>query len=100
VLGRIGDRAGHCHGKDVSFAQDKLAVNGLLDRRWPRPPEDMPWNFSVVGRGKDPAWWGAFVRELVARGRVNTIAIEHEDPFVPAEDGVGEAAAVLSAGLK
>ena len=40
------------------------------------------------------------MRELVARGRVNTIAIEHEDPFVPAEDGVGEAAAVLSAGLK
>jgi sugar phosphate isomerase/epimerase len=99
VLASVGDRAGHCHGKDVSFAKDKLAVNGLLDRRWPRPPEEMPWNFSVVGRGKDPAWWAAFVRELVARGRVNTVAIEHEDPFVPAEEGIAEAAAVLAAGL-
>jgi hypothetical protein len=60
----------------------------------------MPWNFSVVGRGKDPAWWDTFVRRLVAGGRVNTIAIEHEDPFVPAETGIGEAAAVLAAALR
>lgn len=100
VVASIGDRAGHCHGKDVSFAKDKLAVNGLLDRRWPRPPEEMPWNFAVVGRGKDPAWWEGFVRQLVAAGRVHTIAIEHEDPFVPAGEGVAEAAAVLSAGLR
>ena len=53
----------------------------------------------MVGRGKAPAWWEAFVRELVAGGRVNTIAIEHEDPFVLAEQGIGEAAAVLSAAL-
>lgn len=100
VVASIGDRAGHCHGKDVSFAKDKLAVNGLLDRRWPRPPEEMPWNFAVVGRGKNPAWWEGFVRQLAAAGGVNTIAIEHEDPFVPAEEGVAEAAAVLSAGLR
>jgi sugar phosphate isomerase/epimerase len=100
VVASIGARAGHCHGKDVSFAKDKLAVNGLLDRRWPRPPEEMPWNFAVVGRGKDPAWWEGFVRQLVATGGVNTIAIEHEDPFVPPEEGVAEAAAVLSAGLR
>ena len=51
VVTEIGDRAGHCHGKDVVFSKDKLALNGLLDRRWPRPPEAMPWNFAVVGRG-------------------------------------------------
>jgi sugar phosphate isomerase/epimerase len=97
VLAGIGDRAGHCHGKDVVFAQDNLAVNGLLDRRWPRPPEAMPWNFAVVGRGKDQAWWKGFARELVGRGKVHTVAIEHEDPFVPPEEGINEAAAVLSA---
>jgi sugar phosphate isomerase/epimerase len=83
----------------VVFARNNLAVNGLLDRRWPRPPEDMPWNFAVVGRGKDPAWWRAFVHELIARGRVHTLAIEHEDPFVPAEEGILEAASVLGAAL-
>jgi sugar phosphate isomerase/epimerase len=99
VVTRIGDRCGHCHGKDVVFAREQLAVNGLLDRRWPRPPEEMPWNFAVVGRGRDQAWWNEFVRELAARGRVNTLAIEHEDPFVAPEAGIVEAASVLAAAL-
>ncbi|HMJ38548.1 MAG TPA: sugar phosphate isomerase/epimerase, partial [Verrucomicrobiae bacterium] len=59
------------------------------------------WNFAVVGRGKDQAWWNAFVRELVARSlRVQTLAIEHEDPFVAPEDGIREAAATLSTALE
>jgi sugar phosphate isomerase/epimerase len=100
VVRRIGDRCGHCHGKDVVFAKDHLAVNGLLDRRWPRPPEEMPWNFAVVGRGKDQAWWNTFVHELVACGRVHTLAIEHEDPFVEPEAGIAEAASVLATALR
>ncbi len=34
-----------------------LAFNGMLDHRWPTSPELMPWNFSVLGRGHDLAWW-------------------------------------------
>ena len=96
VVEHLGARAGHCHGKDVAFSPGNLALNGLLDRRWPRPPESMPWNFAVVGRGRDEAWWTRFVGALGASSRVHTIAIEHEDPFVPAAAGVKEAAAVLS----
>jgi sugar phosphate isomerase/epimerase len=96
VVAALGSRVGHCHGKDVVFAADKLALNGLLDRRWPRPPEAMPWNFAVVGRGKGPAWWTEFVAGLATHGRVHTIAIEHEDPFVASEEGIREAAALLS----
>jgi sugar phosphate isomerase/epimerase len=96
VVAALGARVGHCHGKDVVFAADKLAINGLLDRRWPRPPEAMPWNFAVVGRGKGAEWWAEFVAGLAAHGRVHTIAIEHEDPFLSPEEGIGEAAAVLS----
>ena len=55
VAAALGDRVGHCHGKDVAFSHDNLAINGLLDRRWPRPPQEMPWNFAVVGRGRDAA---------------------------------------------
>jgi sugar phosphate isomerase/epimerase len=98
VVEAIGDAIGHCHGKDVVFASQNLALNGLLDRRWPRPPEAMPWNFAVVGRGRDAAWWRTFVAALAGSGRLNTIAIEHEDPFVPAELGIPEAAAVLASG--
>jgi hypothetical protein len=30
-----------------------LRVDGLLDRRWPNPAEQMPWTFAVPGRGHD-----------------------------------------------
>jgi sugar phosphate isomerase/epimerase len=99
VVEHLGERAGHCHGKDVVFSAQNLALNGLLDRRWPRPPEAMPWNFAVVGRGRDEQWWTRFVARLVGGGRVRSIAIEHEDPFVPAEIGVKEAADVLTRAL-
>jgi sugar phosphate isomerase/epimerase len=100
VVDHIGPRIGHCHGKDVVFSAANLALNGLLDRRWPRPPEAMPWNFAVVGRGRDDQWWTHLVARVVAEGSVNTIAIEHEDPFVPAEVGVVEAASVLARAIK
>jgi sugar phosphate isomerase/epimerase len=99
VAAALGDHAGHCHGKDVVFMPDNLAVNGLLDRRWPRPPDAMPWNFAVVGRGRDADWWSSFVADLGAHGRVHTIAIEHEDPFVAAEVGISQAAALLSSAV-
>jgi sugar phosphate isomerase/epimerase len=100
VVAALGKRAGHCHGKDVAFSPENLAINGLLDRRWPRPPDAMPWNFAVVGRGKDREWWTGFIADLAAHGRVNTIAIEHEDPFVEAEPGINEAATLLSSALE
>lgn len=96
VVDHLGARAGHSHGKDVTFSAENLALNGLLDRRWPLPPEAMPWNFAVVGRGRNEEWWTRFVAALCAKGRLQTIAIEHEDPFVPAEAGVKAAAGVLA----
>ena len=100
VVEHIGKRIGHCHGKDVAFSAPNLALNGLLDRRWPRPPEAMPWNFAVVGRGHSDEWWTRFVAMVVAHGSVHTFAIEHEDPFVGAEVGVGEAASVLARAVR
>jgi sugar phosphate isomerase/epimerase len=99
VAKHLGPRVGHCHGKDVAFLPRNLAVNGLLDRRWPRPAESMPWNFAVVGRGRDAEWWSSFAAAIRAGGRVRTMAIEHEDPFVPAEVGIPEAAGVLAHAL-
>jgi hypothetical protein len=59
----------------------------------------MPWNFAVVGRGRDAMWWSSFAAAVRAGGRVHTVAIEHEDPFVPAEVGIVEAAGVLAHAL-
>jgi sugar phosphate isomerase/epimerase len=96
VVQRLGARIGHAHGKDVVFRAEKLALNGLLDHRWPAPAAEMPWNFAVVGRGHDLAWWRALLADLAAAGRVRTIAIEHEDPFVAPEIGIQQAARLLA----
>jgi sugar phosphate isomerase/epimerase len=98
VAEALGDRVGHAHGKDTVFHADSLALNGLLDRRWPEPAAEMPWTFAVPGRGHDLAWWTGLVRAL-AGSRARVVSIEHEDPFVPAETGVPEAARVLRAAI-
>jgi len=99
VAERIRDRIGHVHGKDTSFNADGMALNGLLDHRWPSQPEQMPWNFSVPGRGHDQAWWTGLVERL-AGSPARVISIEHEDPFVPAAVGVPEAARVLATAIR
>lgn len=99
VSRRIAGRIGHAHAKDVVFQDEHLALNGLLDRRWPSQPDKMPWNFATVGRGHDLDWWRAFLAELSAAEGMNVIAIEHEDPFVPPEVGIVEAARLLRAAM-
>jgi sugar phosphate isomerase/epimerase len=53
VAAHLGPLVGHAHGKDTVFHSGSLALNGLLDRRWPNPAEQMPWTFAVPGRGHD-----------------------------------------------
>jgi sugar phosphate isomerase/epimerase len=96
VTRRLAGRIGHAHGKDVVFRAEKLALNGLLDHRWPVPAGEMPWNFAVIGQGHGLPWWQALLTDLTAGGRVKTIAIEHEDPFVAPEIGIPQAARLLA----
>jgi sugar phosphate isomerase/epimerase len=94
IAERIHDRVGHVHGKDTSFNEKHLALNGMLDHRWPSSPESMPWNFSVPGRGHDLAWWSGLMSRLDG-SPARVVSIEHEDPFVQASVGVPEAARLL-----
>lgn len=100
LVRHFGGRIGQVHGKDTRVFPDNVALNGLLDNRWPGRPEDMPWNFATVGRGHDLQWWCRFVRELEAVGFDRVISIEQEDPFVPAEEAVVEAAGQLEAAIQ
>jgi len=94
IARHLRDRVGHVHAKDLAFVAGNVALNGVLDRRWPGDPQLMPWNFATVGRGHDAAWWSGLVEAL--RGApVEAVAIEHEDPLEPAETGVPEAATLL-----
>src|SRR5579859_1838890 len=96
IIDRLGDRIGHAHAKDTVLFPENLALNGLLDNRWPGDPAEMPWNFATVGHGHDRAWWQLFVQALVSTGFEGTLAIEHEDPLVAAEEGIIEGAHLLS----
>jgi sugar phosphate isomerase/epimerase len=98
VAAHLGPLVGHAHGKDTVFHSGSLALNGLLDRRWPNPAEQMPWTFAVPGRGHDLAWWTGLLRAM-AGSSARVISIEHEDPFMPAEEGVPEAARLLRAAI-
>jgi sugar phosphate isomerase/epimerase len=95
IIQAVGGRIGHVHGKDTTLHEKHLALNGMLDNRWPNPPDEMPWNFATVGRGHDEEWWGRFVGLLRDQGFGGTISIEYEDPFVPVEESVLESAQLL-----
>lgn len=95
VIDRLGDRIRHSHAKDTTFNPSVLAVNGVLDNGWPGNPDEMPWNFATVGRGHDAEWWTRFVGALQAVGFDGPLSIECEDPTIPAEESILEAARVL-----
>jgi sugar phosphate isomerase/epimerase len=99
VIRAVGDRIGHAHGKDVLTIPENQALNGMLDSRWPGRPEEMPWNFATLGRGRGLGWWTDFVRTLAEQGFEGTISIEYEDPFVSAEESIVEAARLLAAAM-
>jgi sugar phosphate isomerase/epimerase len=99
VMSELGDRVAHVHAKDVRFNARVLATAGLLDHRWPGPSADTSWTFATVGHGHDAAWWRRFVA-LTETTPVTAIAIEHEDPDVPPEQGVPEAASLLAGALE
>jgi len=94
VAAALGERVGHAHGKDTVFHADSLALNGLLDARWPQPADKMPWTFAVPGHGHDLGWWTELIA-TISGSHAEVISIEHEDPFVPATTGVPEAAKLL-----
>jgi sugar phosphate isomerase/epimerase len=98
IVEKLGTRIGYCHAKDVKFIPANLALNGVMDRRWPNPPEQMPWNFASVGhgQGRDATWWRTFVAAIAKHTQATTLSIEHEDPFVPPMEGIPEAARLLA----
>jgi sugar phosphate isomerase/epimerase len=95
VIGRLGDRVAFVHGKDTLERPENRALNGVMDGRWPGRPEEMPWNFSTVGRGHDGDWWAAFVTALRGAGYDGPVSIEWEDPFVEPEESIRASARVL-----
>jgi sugar phosphate isomerase/epimerase len=100
VIERLGLLIGYAHAKDVRYDPAELALNGLLDSRWPGDPRHIPWDFAAVGRGvNDGGWWRSFASALAAGTSAPFLSIEHEDRLVSPEDGIPGSVAILAAAV-
>jgi sugar phosphate isomerase/epimerase len=96
VIERLGPLIGYAHAKDVRYDSAELALNGLLDSRWPGDPDHIPWDFAAVGHGvHDGGWWRSFASALAAGTRAPFLSIEHEDRLVAPEEGIAGSVAVF-----
>jgi sugar phosphate isomerase/epimerase len=87
AIRRLAGRIGHAHAKDTVLVREQVMVDGLLDRT--------TWRYATVGHGRGVKWWRMFVEELQRAGYDDVLSIEYEDPSVPAEQSVAEAAGLL-----
>jgi sugar phosphate isomerase/epimerase len=98
VIDRLGPLIGHAHAKDVRYHGAELALNGLLDNRWPGDPATIPWDFAAVGFGDhDHSWWAEFNDALATKTSALCFSIEHEDRLHAPEEGVLASASMLAA---
>jgi sugar phosphate isomerase/epimerase len=88
AVSRLAGRIGYAHGKDTVLVPERVAFDGVLDRR--------AWRYATVGHGHGIDWWRLFVEELQRAGYDDVLSIEYEDPTVPAGESVAEAAELLA----
>jgi sugar phosphate isomerase/epimerase len=99
VIAALGEAIGYVHAKDTLIDRTNMALNGILDSRWPGRPAEMPWYFCTMGYGHDAGFWKAFVLKLRAHGYDGVMSIEHEDPLLAPPDGVCKSVRFLEAVL-
>ena len=95
----FGPVVGWCHGKDTTLYPDRIALNGVMDHRFPVDAAWAPWHFSAIGDGHDAATWSRLVAALQAAGHDSVISIEHEDPSLSPEDCITRSVATLKVAL-
>ena len=96
VIDQLGPLVGYAHAKDVRYHRAELALNGLLDNRWPGDASRIPWDFAAVGRGVHSAsWWRSFASALARGTSASIVSIEHEDRLFSPEVGVAASARLL-----
>ena len=78
---------------------DRIALNGVMDHRFPVDASSAPWHFSAIGDGHDVATWSRLIGALQAAGHDSVVSIEHEDPSLTPEESITRSAATLKAAL-
>jgi sugar phosphate isomerase/epimerase len=89
----------HVHAKDTAFADERLAVNGVLDTLPGSRAGERSWIFRSVGEGHPVSFWRELAGALAEAGYDGALSIEHEDPLLSREDGLAVAVATLTEAL-
>ena len=91
----LGEAIYHVHAKDTRIDPTIGATNGTIETipgdQWKR----RSWNYITLGYGHGEAWWSEFCAALAGAGYDDVLSIEHEDPMMPALEGVEKSVALL-----
>jgi len=91
----LGEAVYYVHAKDTRIDPGLAGVNGLLETIPGDRFGERAWNYITLGYGHGEQWWREFVAVLAAVGYDDVFSIEHEDPMLPALEGVEKSVAFL-----
>ncbi len=91
----LGEAIYYVHAKDTRIDPVLAGVNGLIETIPGDRFRERTWNYITLGYGHGEQWWREFVAVLAAVGYDDVFSIEHEDPMLPALEGVEKSVAFL-----
>jgi sugar phosphate isomerase/epimerase len=91
----LGNAVYHVHAKDTRIDPLIGATNGVLETTPGAQYQERAWNYITLGYGHGEQWWSAFCATLAQVGYDDVLSIEHEDPMMPALEGVEKSVALL-----
>ncbi len=91
----LGKSIYHVHAKDTRIDPVHARVNGVLETVPGDRYQERAWNYITLGFGHGEQWWSEFCSELAIAGYDDVLSIEHEDPMMPAIEGMEKSVALL-----
>ena len=91
----LGQAVYYVHAKDTRIDPGLAGINGLIETIPGDRFGERAWNYITLGYGHGEQWWREFVAVLAAVGYDDVFSIEHEDPMLPALEGVEKSVAFL-----
>ena len=95
VIKRLGSIIVHVHAKDSKVDEEVVSWRGVNDWKHYGDIANRAWTFRTCGYGHDRLFWNSFVSNLRLVGYDGAISIEHEDPLMSGDEGLGKAVKFL-----
>jgi len=91
----LGDAVYYIPAKDTRVDPVIAGINGVIETTPGDRYQGRSWNYITLGYGHGEQWWREFIAVLAAVGYDDVFSIEHEDPMLPALEGVERSVAFL-----